>query len=59
MSGKIFWSVKEAANALSVGRSTVYGLINVGALATAKIGGRRLVRIDSVLDYANSLGKAA
>ena len=56
---KIFCNVREAAGALGIGRSTLYDLINEGALETAKIGQRRVVRIESVAAYAASLTRAA
>lgn len=56
---KIFCNVRETANALGIGRSKVYELMNEGALETAKIGQRRVVRIESVTAYADSLKRAA
>jgi excisionase family DNA binding protein len=56
---KIFCNVREAADALNIGRSKAYELINGGALETAKIGQRRVVRIESVTAYADSLKRAA
>lgn len=41
-------SVKEAAKALSLGRTTVYELINDGQLETVKLGSRRLVKVASM-----------
>ena len=56
---KIFCNVLETANMLGIGRSKVYELMNEGALETAKIGQRRVVRVESVTAYANSLTEAA
>ena len=42
-------SVKEAAQALGVGRTTIYVLINEGKLETIKVGRRRLVKVNSLL----------
>jgi excisionase family DNA binding protein len=50
-------SIKEAAQALGIGRSTTYSLIAEGKLLTICIGRRRLVRADSVRSVA--LGEAA
>ncbi len=50
-------SIKEAAQALGIGRSTTYSLIAEGKLLTICIGRRRLVRADSVRSVAN--GEAA
>lgn len=41
-------SIADAGKALGVGRSTVYTLIADKALATVRIGRRRLIRVDSV-----------
>ena len=50
-------SIRETANALSIGRSKTYQLISEGKLLTVSIGRRRLVRADSV--RAVALGEAA
>jgi excisionase family DNA binding protein len=50
-------SIKRAAEALSIGRSKAYDLINEGKLVTVTIGRRRLVRLDSVQALAR--GEAA
>ena len=42
-------SIKEAAKALGVGRSTAYSLMAQNKLLTIQIGRRRLVRADSVM----------
>lgn len=41
-------SINEAANALSLGRTSIYVLINEGRLETIKIGRRRLIKVDSI-----------
>jgi len=41
-------SIDKAAEALSIGRSKTYDLINQGRLITISLGRRRLVRADSV-----------
>jgi excisionase family DNA binding protein len=50
-------SIREAAEALGVGRSTAYALMAQGKLPTVQIGRRRLVPTDSVLAIAK--GEAA
>lgn len=40
--------IRQVATALSVGRSTVYKLINDGAFPTIKIGTRTLVRVSDL-----------
>jgi excisionase family DNA binding protein len=44
-------SVEEAADALGLGRTATYGLIQSGSLRTHKIGRRRLVSEAAVADY--------
>ncbi len=39
----IFVSIADACNALSIGRTSLYELINDGTLETRKMGRRRLV----------------
>jgi excisionase family DNA binding protein len=41
-------SINDAAKALSLGRSSIYALINDGRLETIKIGRRRLIKIESI-----------
>ena len=41
-------SIKEAAKALSLGRTSIYALIANGRLEVFKIGRRTLVRMDSI-----------
>jgi excisionase family DNA binding protein len=50
-------SIEKAAEALSIGRSKTYDLINEGKLVTVTIGRRRLVSMDSVRAIAR--GEAA
>jgi excisionase family DNA binding protein len=45
---KVTYSVNEACNATSLGRTTLYQLINTGQLVTIKQGRRRLITADSV-----------
>ena len=45
---QILVSIPDAAKALAVGRTTVYGLINDGELKTVKIGDRHLVVAASI-----------
>lgn len=41
-------SISEAAKALSLGRTSIYALINDGRLETVKIGRRRLIKVSSI-----------
>lgn len=40
---KLAYSIPEAANAVSIGRSKIYELINSGALETRRIGKRVVI----------------
>ncbi|MEO1019366.1 MAG: helix-turn-helix domain-containing protein [Pseudomonadota bacterium] len=52
--------VSEAARLAGIGRSTIYVAISSGALASVKIGKRRLVRMQALRDWLASLeAKAA
>lgn len=57
--GKIFYSVPEVASALGVGRSMVYELMKSGALESGKIGDRRVIPVESVTAFAESVRNAA
>lgn len=41
-------SINETAEALRLGRTSIYVLINDGRLATVKIGRRTLVKVSSI-----------
>lgn len=41
-------SIKDAAKALSLGRTSIYALINCGRLETIKLGRRTLIKTDSL-----------
>nr|WP_208417599.1 helix-turn-helix domain-containing protein [Sphingopyxis panaciterrae] len=43
-------SISQAAKALSLGRTSIYALINEGRLDTIKIGRRRLIKVESIRD---------
>ena len=45
-------SIKETAQLLSVGRSTIYRLVGDGQLETVKIGHRTLIKTSSIRDLA-------
>jgi excisionase family DNA binding protein len=45
----------EAAHRLSVGRTTIYGLVDRGELRTVKIGRRSLITVESLRAYVERL----
>ena len=50
------YTVQEAAKALRMSRSKVYGLIKEGELHSVKIGGSRRFRKQDLIDYVETLG---
>lgn len=51
MADKLTYSVREAANAIGIGRSMIYALISREELRCIHIGRRTLIPIDSVRKY--------
>lgn len=51
---KLAYGVLEAAEALGVGKSTVWRLIEAGELATFRLGARRLIRRDVLEAFVDS-----
>lgn len=51
----IFVSVKQAAKALNISPWSMYQLLNEGKVVAQYKGTRRLVRVDSLRAYADSL----
>ena len=51
-------SVIEAAQALSIGRSTLYDKIKAGDIRSCKIGDRRLVSVEALDAYVQTLDQA-
>jgi len=49
------YTVQEAAEALKMSRSKVYGLMKGGELPSVKIGGSRRLRKQDLMDYVNCL----
>ena len=45
---QLAYSINDTAKALSLGRTTIYALINAGRLETFKLGRRTLVKADSI-----------
>lgn len=51
---KLTYSLKEAAAALGVGKSTLYKALSDGALSALKLGNRTLIPADSLGAWMNS-----
>ncbi|MCM3420549.1 helix-turn-helix domain-containing protein [Sphingopyxis alaskensis] len=47
---KIAYSIKEAMQASSLGRTTIYSHIAAGRLRAIRVGGRRVIPADSLHD---------
>jgi excisionase family DNA binding protein len=45
---KIAYSIKEAMQASSLGRTTIYSHISAGRLRAVRVGGRRVIPADSL-----------
>jgi excisionase family DNA binding protein len=52
---KLLLTPEEAAGALGVGRTTLYGLLRTGAVASVRIGGSRRVPTSAVEHYVRGL----
>lgn len=46
-------SIEEASDALGIGRTSTYALIERGALRSLKVGRRRLVSASAIAEYAD------
>lgn len=45
---KLAYSIKEAAHASSLGKSTIYNYIQAGKLEARKVGGRTIIPAESL-----------
>jgi excisionase family DNA binding protein len=54
---RISVSVRDAAEIIGIGRSTLYEHIKAGTLTTVKIGSRRLVLVDSIRNFVERGGR--
>jgi excisionase family DNA binding protein len=52
---KLLYTVKEAAEALSISRFMVYCLMNKGEIASIKVGGLRRFTEEALRQYINKL----
>ena len=53
--GRILYSVEDAAEVLSIGRSTLYTLIQTNQIVSVKVGHRRLIPRSSLERYEAQL----
>ncbi len=53
--GVLLVTLPQAAEALSVGRTTLYELVNTGRLATVRVGRRRLVPASALVALVDEL----
>jgi excisionase family DNA binding protein len=56
---KLGLSVDEAAEVIGIGRSVLYALVTAGEIESVKIGRRRVIPVDAVERYFDSLVAAA
>lgn len=50
---KLMLTPEEVADALGIGRSTVYDLLRLNAIASVKIGRSRRIPVSSLREYAD------
>ncbi|NIJ09893.1 excisionase family DNA binding protein [Saccharomonospora amisosensis] len=55
--GRVLLTVEEAAQQLSIGRTTMYALIKAGHITTVRIGHLRRVPADALTTYVQQLTK--
>ncbi|MFB9307726.1 excisionase family DNA binding protein [Agromyces hippuratus] len=56
---KLMLTPEEVADALGIGRSTVYDLMRLNAIASVKIGRSRRIPVIAVREYAERLTQAS
>ncbi|MBM7832070.1 excisionase family DNA binding protein [Agromyces cerinus] len=56
---KLMLTPEEVADALGIGRSTVYDLMRLNAITSVKIGRSRRVPVSAVREYAERLTQAS
>lgn len=52
-------SVCAAAAMISVGRTTMFGLVKDGSIPSLKVGSRRIIRVADLEEYLDQLGRAS
>ncbi len=56
---KLLYRPKEAAQALGIGRATLYELMRSGRVRSVKDGGMRFITLDALRDYIRPLENQA
>jgi excisionase family DNA binding protein len=51
----LLYRPKDAAQALGIGRATLYDLMRSGRLRSVKDGGKRFITLDALRDYIRQL----
>ncbi len=54
LSGRIAFSVDEAARLIGVGRTFLYAAIKQGSLKSTKVGGRRLLTVKAIESWLDT-----
>lgn len=52
---KLLYTVIEASDVLSIGRTRIYQMMNSGEIPSVKVGSSRLISADALAAYAESL----
>lgn len=52
----LLWTIEEAARALRCSRSSVYNLMDRGAIQSVKVGHLRRIRPEAIEDFVKSCG---
>jgi excisionase family DNA binding protein len=52
---RLLYRPKEAAQALGIGRATLYDLMRAGKIRSVKDGSMRFITLDALLDYVRQL----
>lgn len=53
---KLAYSIREACEATSLSRTTIYAHVSSGLLKAVRVGGRTMIPLDSLLNLINGEG---
>lgn len=59
MTTRLLYSIDDAAEQLSIGKSNIESLIRAGVIETVTIGRRRLIPAEALTDYVERLKAAS